>query len=383
MNFSIINLEANQKMKNDIIVDLDDTLCFTLNRDFENARPNVELIEKLNRLSRNGYTIHIVTARGQLSCNGNSELADKKYRLQITNWLTKHLVIYSTLSFEKKLGRYYIDDKAMTPELFLDLQFDSIGKSGCHVAMDSFFVYKDFTKYEEAQNLIEWSKFAKLFFKDFEFKNMGSVIIPEIHTLIGSEVKMDRLTTRPHVIESLKRAIQIPLHFSTKTPMFKQTPMIYIENIFSHLSLLDSSGDERAFVNLIVENISNAESLRKILLILSASKSFSHGDFSIQNVLNVASYNIGLIDPIFDESKFSSFVLDLAKLKWSLIIENNATWLNVFNQEFDNNIVLNALKIVFDKFVICEGIRTLKYCDSSEKLNRMEIIKKLCIQEMK
>ena len=168
-----------------------------------------------------------------------------------------------------------------------------------------------------------------------------------------------------------------------KTPMFKQTPMIYIENIFSHLSLLDSSGDERAFVNLIVENISNAESLRKILLILSASKSFSHGDFSIQNVLNVASYNIGLIDPIFDESKFSSFVLDLAKLKWSLIIENNATWLNVFNQEFDNNIVLNALKIVFDKFVICEGIRTLKYCDSSEKLNRMEIIKKLCIQEMK
>ena len=58
-----------------IIVDLDDTLSFTLDRDWENATPNTPLIEKLNKLYDNGYGIEIVTARGFISCNGDRALA--------------------------------------------------------------------------------------------------------------------------------------------------------------------------------------------------------------------------------------------------------------------------------------------------------------------
>ena len=73
-----------------LVVDFDDTLAITLNRDWENAAPNVELIAKLNDLYAQGWTVHVVTARGQLSCNGDYVAADKKYRAQIEEWLKKN-----------------------------------------------------------------------------------------------------------------------------------------------------------------------------------------------------------------------------------------------------------------------------------------------------
>lgn len=102
-----------------IVTDLDDTLCFTTNRDWDNSLPNVELIKKYNDLYDNGWEIHIVTARGQLTCNGDSLAAEKKYRNIIENWLLKHNVKYTSLSFQKKYAKYYVDDKAIKPEDFL------------------------------------------------------------------------------------------------------------------------------------------------------------------------------------------------------------------------------------------------------------------------
>ena len=93
-----------------IVLDFDDTLAFTSNRDWDNAKPNVALIEKCNELYNQGWTIDIYTARGSISCRSREEAADK-YGPQIESWLLKNHVKYHALSFNKPLAAYYIDDK--------------------------------------------------------------------------------------------------------------------------------------------------------------------------------------------------------------------------------------------------------------------------------
>jgi len=51
-----------------IVIDFDDTLAFTTDRNWADAAPNVELIEKCNKLHDSGWTIDIFTARGSISC---------------------------------------------------------------------------------------------------------------------------------------------------------------------------------------------------------------------------------------------------------------------------------------------------------------------------
>jgi len=102
-----------------IVVDFDDTLAlYDDSRSAENipfAKPNIELINKLNMLNNKGVEIHIYTSRGHYSAK-NRDDADSKYRDVIVNWLTKHNVQYTLLSFKKQYATYYIDDKAMRPD---------------------------------------------------------------------------------------------------------------------------------------------------------------------------------------------------------------------------------------------------------------------------
>jgi hypothetical protein len=85
-----------------IVLDFDDTLAFTSNRDWDNAKPNVALIEKCNELYNQGWTIDIYTARGSISCRSREEAADK-YGPQIESWLQKNNVKYHALSFNNTL----------------------------------------------------------------------------------------------------------------------------------------------------------------------------------------------------------------------------------------------------------------------------------------
>ena len=101
-----------------IVVDFDNTLAYT-DKGIKHALPNQPLIDKLNGLHYQGYTIEIYTARGSISCDSRPEAIERFYPV-IENWLSKHEVKYNKLSFNKPLARYYIDDKAITPEDFLD-----------------------------------------------------------------------------------------------------------------------------------------------------------------------------------------------------------------------------------------------------------------------
>ena len=103
---------------NTIVVDIDDTISFTHNRDFENSDPNQAVIDRINELYGDGWKIILFTARGGKSCSTLEE-KEKKYRGVTEKWLEEHNVKYHTLMFGKPNADYYVDDKNISIEEFV------------------------------------------------------------------------------------------------------------------------------------------------------------------------------------------------------------------------------------------------------------------------
>lgn len=111
------HLSDNTKY-NTFVIDIDDTICFTSNRDFENSIPNKSVINKINELYNKGWKIILYTARGGKSCKTLKE-KELKYRDVTERWLKENNVQYSELVFGKMNADYYVDDKNMSIEEFL------------------------------------------------------------------------------------------------------------------------------------------------------------------------------------------------------------------------------------------------------------------------
>jgi len=278
-----------------IVLDFDDTLAFTSNRDWENAEPNIDLIEKCNALYNAGWQIDIFTARGSISCRSRVE-AEEKYGEQIRTWLEKHHVKYHMLSFDKPLAAYYIDDKGITPEDFIcaDIRELQGGLSGSDIYTDGVLVHKT------ASNAHEVAKW---------YKETGSAVrTPEIHRVVGDTLTMDYID---HDEDFFKHSpykalamIQEALDEFGEIPVTKKflTFDDYIARIVGHVQLakLDMFND-------VVERLANIE----------LDYGYCHGDFGIKNML-FNQYDMYLIDPI--PNVFGCRELDIAKFIASLII---------------------------------------------------------------
>ena len=110
-------LTDNTKYKT-IVIDIDDTISFTYNRDFDNSVPNQPVIDRINELYDDGWNIILFTARGGKSCKTLEE-KESKYRELTERWLVKHNVKYHTLMFGKPNADYYVDDKNISIEEFV------------------------------------------------------------------------------------------------------------------------------------------------------------------------------------------------------------------------------------------------------------------------
>jgi capsule biosynthesis phosphatase len=285
---------------NTLVVDFDDTIAMTLNRDWANAKANIVLIDKLNSLYDQGWDIHIVTARGQLSCQGDCEAADRKYRQQIENWLYENQVKYTSLSFQKKLAVYYIDDKGITPEDFIKT-FNRIplkgGMSGSNVYYDeaSDAVFKTA---KNTASAVAWYEVAKNY-----------VNIPKIYSVIGDTIKMEKLNVyRGSVIRILEecrvfRDIE-PMHPGLCKHMYVKRCMSRIEEE------LKDEIDMKLLENILQYAAEGTQ------------VSFSHGDMSISNIMSGPSgLSVYFIDPINDPTLLSSWQIDIAKLYMSIGFE--------------------------------------------------------------
>ena len=287
-----------------IVVDFDDTLALTKTRDWANAVPNQALINKLNALFDKGWDIHVVTARGQLSCNGDCAAADLKYRGQITEWLNSHGVKFTSLSFQKKLAAYYIDDKGCTPEVFIENFVDRVqlrgGWSGAKVEYDSLnsVVYKTATNTAQA---VRWFEYAKV----LGYK------VPKIHTVIGDTIKMEYLEAIGFGKRMVPAAIDLALSFNGQKHLYPETDYAaYVRRCMTRA--------------VGVFNQTEIKTMEKLLTDAGAYTpfTFSHGDFGVENLLSMRD-GMYMIDPIASADLYSSYVIDLGKLYATARIQRN------------------------------------------------------------
>lgn len=104
-----------------LCIDIDNTICYTVNRDFENSIPVKKVIDKINAFYRAGWKIILSTARGAKSCKTIEERI-AKYDALTRAWLEKNNVLYNELWFGKPNADFYIDDKNLSINEFLDFQ---------------------------------------------------------------------------------------------------------------------------------------------------------------------------------------------------------------------------------------------------------------------
>lgn len=271
-----------------IVCDIDDTISFTTDRDWENATPNTALIDKLNSLYDNGWEINYYTARGTLSCSDRGEASDK-YKPIIELWFKKNNVKYNKLSFEKPLASYYIDDKAITPEGFLDLDIEIMhgGLSGAQIERRGDKVYKT---HSNSLEVAQW------------YKEAGSIVKSvKVHSVVGSTLCIDFIeSTDQPKIDQIEFIIDKFANVPTYTPF-----STYITRINEHLNLhnADYTKDVQNLMRLYEEFYDD-------------NKSFSHGDMSLDNMIN-SNDVLYLIDPNHPKGLYSSYLLDVSKVMHS------------------------------------------------------------------
>jgi len=319
-----------------IIVDIDDTISFTTNRDWENAKPNLPLIKKLNELYDNGVEIIYETARGCLSFKGDRKKAEEYYRPIIEKWFKKYNVKYTELSFQKRLADYYIDDKAIKPDEFLKLDIQKIpgGLSGAEIEKRGNKIYKT---HKNSLSAASWYNKAK-----------NIVNVPKVYSVIGNTICLEYIENNCELkVEEIDKILQI----------FKNIPAYidfetYINRIKDHMNLYNPN-----YKSFIIEE------LWKINLFMNENKSFCHGDFSIDNMI-CKDNKIYLIDPNYDENLYQSWLIDLSKLLMSAKRFNNDLIYNYFYNKYKN--LKNVLKLL----ELTHWIRMRKYTNDKKFVDK-------------
>ena len=116
---------------NKIIIDLDDTICSTNNGDYENSIPKEKVIKKIKEYKNLGFEIIIYTSRNMRTYKGNVDLIKANTLPIIIKWLKKFNVPYDQIIVGKpwpSFGGFYVDDKAIRPDEFVNLTYSEIQK---------------------------------------------------------------------------------------------------------------------------------------------------------------------------------------------------------------------------------------------------------------
>ena len=102
-------------------IDLDNTLCITIDGNYNNSTPIIERINYVNELKEKGHEITIWTARGTKSGNNYEELT----KTQLEEWNVQ----YDHLLFKKPDYDIYIDDKSFNVDNLWPVPKNNLVKS--------------------------------------------------------------------------------------------------------------------------------------------------------------------------------------------------------------------------------------------------------------
>lgn len=333
-----------------IVIDVDDVISFHKNRDYANAIPNKEVIKKINQLyDKQKYHVTLYTSRGMVSCNGNLKLIIEKNDKILREWLKEHNVHYDELIFGKPIADMYIDDKCMNVKDFLKQEFCELkGGSGNNVTRVGNIVKKE-TTYEKLEKTRHWNEDSKrlchtpniisTLYNAMYMEHIEGAMISDF----GGEYLMTLL---------VKRIVSIALSFKEiKYDNF---------NIEKHIQILLKND-----CNMTNSSIKKCvKLLQKFENVLKENATFCHGDMTLSNlIMELATGRIYFIDPEQDKEA-SSYLLDLAKLRMSLMGYEQRFGLS--KSKFDLSGILNS----FDNELKSTGVYDVVFI-----LNYMYIIR--------
>lgn len=337
-----------------LVVDVDDTISTHINRDYENAIPHTDIIEKLNKMYDSGWKIIYFTARGQISCNGDLNLIEKSRRPALEKWMKKHNVKHHELRFGKPIGVYYIDDKAIRPDEFMNVEYEVLkGGSGSFVERVGDRIIK---KAKNAKDQASWMIKASEICK-----------VPKVNTYYGDTLDMEYIDG-----ESLNSACNTKRfnQLLSYVEEFRNIPTecndwdTMVDRVKDHISL-NAIYNEMPIINLLESD--------EVCRFMKANASFSHGDLTFENCI-VKDDNVYLIDPNNPKNVYSSWILDVGKLYQSLHYHYEETFSD-YQLKIDKASFYNEINKYFDKkylkyFLLCEMIhyiRMLKYKPDYQK----------------
>ena len=108
-----------------MVVDVDDTILTTENRDYANSAPVFGVVGKLREARAKGWHIILFTARGMGRSNGNIELVREQVIAEVTSFCDKWDVPYDEVMVGKPWAAMYVDDKALRPNEFEQVDLDN------------------------------------------------------------------------------------------------------------------------------------------------------------------------------------------------------------------------------------------------------------------
>lgn len=114
------------KPEKTIVCDVDDTILFTTNRDYDNSVPNEPVCNKLREANEKGWKIILYTARGMGRSGGNIDLVANEVFGEIERFCWKFNIPFNEIQVGKPWARLYVDDKAIRPEEFSKIDLDNL-----------------------------------------------------------------------------------------------------------------------------------------------------------------------------------------------------------------------------------------------------------------
>lgn len=114
-----------------LIVDLDNTITFTVKGDYVNSKPINKTINLLRKYHNDGWEIVIHSSRNMRTYECNVGKINIYTLPNIVSWLNKYDVPYDEIIVGKPwcgFDGFYIDDKAIRPSEFHNMNEDDIRK---------------------------------------------------------------------------------------------------------------------------------------------------------------------------------------------------------------------------------------------------------------
>ena len=114
-----------------LILDIDDTVSFTVDGDYKNASINREIVDVIKTYKSRGFEIVFNTARNMRSYNGNIGKINANTLPIIIDWLDENCIPYDEIYTGKPwcgFEGFYVDDKAIRPKEFIENSYEDIMK---------------------------------------------------------------------------------------------------------------------------------------------------------------------------------------------------------------------------------------------------------------